>query len=129
MSAEEQTQRRTQIAPDLETEGIPDHEGPLENKALTGDAQEGLPPPGNQAAGQDYGITAAEQRRDERLDQRLRREQPDVERTARSPRVGRIVEPQSGVDEVDATKESVALDVDDPGGFTAEEQAMAETEL
>lgn len=119
---------------DLEDEGVPDLEGPLDEKALTGDSQEGVPAPRNRpGAVRDYGVTAAEQRTDEPLRRRLLREQPDVgeDVTEESPEpVGRLVEPESGVDEPDLTAEAIASDVgDDNRGFTAEEAAMHTTDL
>jgi uncharacterized protein DUF5709 len=119
---------------DLEDEGVPDLEGPLDEKAMTGDAQEGVAPPRERpGAVRDYGVTAAEQRTDEPLRRRLLREQPDVgdagaEETPEP--VGRLVEPESGVDEQDETAEAIASDVgDDNRGFTAEEAAMHPTDL
>jgi hypothetical protein len=44
--ARRETERSTPVDPSLEKEGIPDHVGPLGHKAPTGDAQEGLTPPG-----------------------------------------------------------------------------------
>jgi hypothetical protein len=63
----------------LDDEGVPDLEGPLPEKAATGDPQEGLAPP-NEAprASVDHGVTPAEQREPEPLDTRLAREEPDV---------------------------------------------------
>lgn len=61
----------------LDDEGIPDLEGPLPEKAATGDPQEGTPPPTDRPASLDYGVTAAEQREPEPLDRKLARELPD----------------------------------------------------
>jgi len=62
----------------LDDEGMPDLEGPLDAKVITGDPQEGLAPP-NDAPGAsvDYGTTAEEQRHGESLDLRIAREVPD----------------------------------------------------
>jgi hypothetical protein len=62
----------------LDDEGMPDLKGPLDEKVITGDPQEGLPPPDDAPrASVDFGITAEEQRHGESLDQRLAREEPD----------------------------------------------------
>jgi hypothetical protein len=76
---------------ELDREGIPDLEGPLPEKAITGDPQEGVAPPADEPASLDYGITPAEQRRPEPLDLRLSREQRDLTRTR--PRLDRSVGP------------------------------------
>lgn len=62
----------------LESEGVPDLEGPLAEKEITGDPQEGVSPPNySPKASTDWGVTAEEQRRLEPLDVRIRRERPD----------------------------------------------------
>ncbi|MCU1458154.1 MAG: hypothetical protein JWL73_2246 [Actinomycetia bacterium] len=63
----------------LDEEGVPDLNGPLDEKAATGDPQEGQSPPGiRPRASVDFGTTAEEQREGEGLDGRLSREVPDV---------------------------------------------------
>ena len=62
----------------LEAEGIPALEGPLPEKAATGDPQEGVAPPADHPASLDWGTTAEEQRLGEPLDRQLARELPDV---------------------------------------------------
>ena len=63
----------------LESEGVPDLEGPLPGKERTGDPQEGVAPPNYSAkASTDWGTTVDEQRRPEPLDVRVGREQPDI---------------------------------------------------
>jgi hypothetical protein len=124
----------SELERDLEDEGVPDLEGPLDQKAITGDSQEGVPAPRDRpGAVRDYGVTAAEQRTDEPLRRRLLREQPEVDDIGASDEdepVGRLVEPESGVDEQDLTAETVASDVgEDNQGFTAEEAAMHRTDL
>lgn len=65
--------------PTLDSEGVPDLEGPLPEKELTGDPQEGLTPPGDRPrASVDWGVTAEEQREIEPLDVRIGRELPDI---------------------------------------------------
>jgi hypothetical protein len=62
----------------LDDEGVPDLAGPLDEKVMTGDPQEGLPPPNDAPrASVDFGTTAEEQRHGESLDLRLAREEPD----------------------------------------------------
>jgi hypothetical protein len=61
----------------LDDEGIPDLEGPLPEKAATGDPQEGVAPPSDRPASFDYGVTDDEQERGEAISVRVAREQPD----------------------------------------------------
>jgi hypothetical protein len=102
----------------LDQEGIPDLEGPLPEKAATGDPQEGASPPTDRPASQDYGVTADEQSRPEPLDVRLARERPDD--------VGILVAPEDeglGLEDDDA--DLVARrGGDDQVGTSAEEAAM-----
>jgi hypothetical protein len=123
---------------ELEAEGVPDLEGPLESKQLTGDPQEGLMPPGEAPQGAlEYGVTAAEQEIDEPLAERVRREVPDVlppadaDDTASGQPAGRLVdEADLDVDVIDEVKEEVAHDVGPSGGApTPEEGAMRVEEL
>jgi hypothetical protein len=58
-------------------EGIPDLDEGLPEKAMTGDAQEGMPLPSDRPASFDFGVTAAEQRQGESISQRVEREEPD----------------------------------------------------
>lgn len=65
--------------PTLDDEGMPDLDGPLDEKVMTGDPQEGLPPPNDAPhASVDFGTTAEEERHGESLDMRIAREEPDV---------------------------------------------------
>lgn len=68
------------LVPSLDSEGIPDHEGPLPSKARTGDAQEGLYPPAEDeyVGADEFGTTAREQQEGQSLDAKLAREVPDV---------------------------------------------------
>jgi hypothetical protein len=69
---------REPIEPSLDADGIPDLEGPLPEKVLTGDAQEGVYPPGEHYHGANrYGTTAEEEEAGESLDDKLSREVPD----------------------------------------------------
>jgi hypothetical protein len=109
----------------LDEEGIPDLEGPLPEKAATGDPQEGTPPPTDRPASQDYGVTAEEQAHTEPLDVRLAREQPDVVR-ADEEAVGTLVAPEDeapGLEDDDAEL-TARLGGDDQLGASAEEAAM-----
>jgi hypothetical protein len=67
-----------EIQPPLDAEGIPDLEGPLPAKILTGDPQEGIyPPQDDYVAADAFGITPSEEREGESLDEKLARELPD----------------------------------------------------
>jgi hypothetical protein len=117
----------------LDQEGIPDlTEGAVEEKYLTGDAQEEeLPPPSDEPASLEYGTTVAEQRRGEPLADRLAREEPDGEVTAGDDPVF-LVAPED---------EDIELDTDDDAdetgravgrgreGMSAEEAAVHVEEL
>lgn len=110
----------------LDAEGIPDLEGPLPEKVATGDPQEGTPPPSDHPAAADYGVTAAEQSREEPLDQKLRREVPDTEvRADDRPEI--LVAPEDEeIDEpFDDEKDLIARGIE-PGteGLSAEEAAV-----
>lgn len=100
-----------------ENEGLPDLDDarPDDEIVLPGDS------PG---AAADYGTTASEQKSGERLGRRLGREaaeEPSVDESL----AGRLVEPESGVDELDETPEMIAMeDEDDAGPLSPEEQAM-----
>jgi hypothetical protein len=110
----------------LDQEGIPDLEGPLPEKAATGDPQEGAPPPTDKPASADYGVTAEEQSRPEPLDVRLARELPDVEGLGAEPEAGVLVAPEDealGLE--DDEKDVVGRAADDELiGLSAEEAAV-----
>ncbi len=63
----------------LDEEGLPDLEGPLPEKAATGDPQEGLPPPSDRPASFDWGVTAAEAAEGESIATRVAHERPDFD--------------------------------------------------
>jgi hypothetical protein len=101
-----------------EEEGMPDLDDarPDDEIVLPGDS------PGGSG---DYGTTPAEQRAGEPLARRLGREAADEEGDAGEHPSGRLVEPESGVDELDETPEMVATEEEeDPGPLSPEEQAM-----
>ena len=63
----------------LDQEGVPDLDGPLPEKARTGDPQEGETPPGDRPrASVDWGVTAEEERAGEPIGVRVERELPDL---------------------------------------------------
>lgn len=124
----------------FQAEGVPDMGYTLEEKEITGDAQEGMDPPRDQPLAVDeFGTTALEEVSGEPLDLRLSREEPEVLAAAgtdadesegsddpfRTPGgVGRLVEPDEGA-RTDTETDAVAADVGtDAGGFSAEEAAM-----
>jgi hypothetical protein len=108
---------------ELDAEGIPDLEGPLPEKAATGDPQEGLSPPADRPASFDYGVTEAEQRVPEPIDVRLRREQPDEVRDDDEPIV--VVEPgDEDIGLIDDEKDLVARDAGGAGAVGPEDAAM-----
>ncbi len=112
----------------LDEEGVPDLEGPLPGKVATGDPQEGLAPPNEKArAARDWGVTEREQRVDEPLDDRLAREEPDVDERPRAEarEVVLPVPPQgTGADD---EKDEIAEEAR-PGGAVAPEEAAVRVE-
>jgi hypothetical protein len=109
----------------LDDEGIPDLEGPLPEKAATGDPQEGVSPPSDRPASFDYGVTAEEQSRPEPLDVRLAHERPDTEVRA-DPDDTVLVGPEDeALGLTDDEKDLVGRGID-PGleGESAEEAAV-----
>jgi hypothetical protein len=110
-----------ETGPTLDDEGIPDLEGPLAEKEMTGDPQEGIMPPQDRpVAATDWGITDEEQRAGEPLDRRVAHEQPDIGET--DP-VEDIVRDE--VAEERAREDRDPADVLAPG----EERAIVEGEL
>jgi hypothetical protein len=109
---------------ELEDEGIPDLEGPLPSKAATGDAQEGVTPPGDAPlAANEFGTTAAEQARGESLSRRLSEEEPDEPLPDTERReAGQLSE--QGDAEADEEAELVATEFAGSAGEPAEEDAV-----
>ena len=108
----------------LDAEGIPDLEGPLPEKAATGDPQEGASPPSDRPAAADYGVTAEEQSHPEPLDARLRRELPDT-LTADDDAVLLVAPEDEDLLLADDEKDALARDVEEGlGGLSAEEAAV-----
>ena len=119
---------------ELEEEGIPDHVGPLPGKAMTGDQQEGLSPPRDRpVASEDLGTTAEEQREGESLDERLAREEPDLDQgdvgaeptRGEGRRTGRLVEPTAQGAGRDMEKDEIGDEWgEDTSGYSDEERAV-----
>jgi hypothetical protein len=114
------------LPPDLspDYEGIPDtadDHDPVPSGMMADDA---MPMPHDYPSGVTGRVTAAEEVEGETLDERLRQELPDVPQRA-PEHAGRLVAPESGVDEMDTTKEEVASLAPEPGlALSAEEQAI-----
>jgi hypothetical protein len=109
----------------LDEEGVPDLEGPLPEKAATGDPQEGLPPPNEKPrASRDWGVTEAEQRMDEPLDDRLAREEPDDDQAPRaeSREMVQPVPPEGSL--ADDEKDEIAEAAEPEGAVGPEESAV-----
>jgi hypothetical protein len=105
---------------DLDAEGIPDLEDPPPGLQDTGGDYEALTPPRDYPlAADEYGTTAREQRIEEPLDVRRRREVPDrIPRYSDEPEVGRLI----ADDEQDGRLD--AEGTDDTVGLSAEESAI-----
>ena len=124
----------------LDAEGIPDIETPLND-------DEGIVPPGDTPiAADEWGVTAAEERIDEPIDQRVTRELRDLspddidledadlgygELGEGDPLGGHLVEPGGeDVDRYDGEKDAIAsLIGDDDSALSAEEAALHITDL
>jgi hypothetical protein len=119
-------EEETGLPPDLspDTEGIPDTiEGPPPR--TPGEiADQAFPLPGDEPKGSYDKVTASEQVQGDTLEERSQREQPD--RLRPDPgHPGRLIEPESGVDQIDSTKEEVAFRAAEPGlSLSAEEEAV-----
>lgn len=112
----------------LDEEGIPDLQGPLPEKAATGDPQEGDPVPSTRPASLDWGVTAAEQRAGEPVSIRADRERPDFGEPGAldgPPRSGFVLTEESGegLEAVDDEKDLIGRDVDAAGGMLGPEES------
>ncbi|HEV7886298.1 MAG TPA: DUF5709 domain-containing protein [Acidimicrobiales bacterium] len=108
---------------DFEAEGtLPVEDNP---PGISGDNDiEGEFPPGDRPrASTDWGTTAREERMDEPLADRVRREVPDRVRAGDEP-VGRLVAPDEGMIDVDDEPAEIATMTGDDAGLSAEEAAM-----
>jgi hypothetical protein len=103
----------------LDEEGVPDLEGPLPQKAATGDPQEGLAPP-NEAprSSVDRRVVPAEERRDETIDERLPREQPDVDAAGATPQPREQVQTTEPQGTREDTEKDVIAEAAPLGGST-----------
>lgn len=141
------TSRIPEPADPFEEEGLPNTDGVLPGKVITGDEQDGMAAPSDRRPyGDGYGVTAAEQARGETIDAYLAAEEPDVISALDDPadtypdpgrdsdadpfpadpeeRVGRLVDIDEGA-RPDAEPDLIGSDVGtDTGGFSAEERAM-----
>jgi hypothetical protein len=114
----------------LEQEGEPGLFSPPPGQDLDLDADAVVPPGDRPRASIDWGVTAAEERVDEPLFRRVRREVPevdedDVDVRPDRPAAGRLLEPDSDIEELDVTAEEVGLSgEDDDAGLSAEELAV-----
>lgn len=106
---------------DLEAEGIP----AIEDQPMgTDDPVEGMMPPRDHALAVDDLVTAADQLRGDTLAERVQREEPDRLPSYDEP-VGRLVQPDQGVADLDYEAEETADAVaSDAGGLSAEEAAV-----
>jgi len=102
----------------LDEEGLPDFEGPLPEKAATGDPQEGLPPPSDRPASFDWGVTAAEAAEGESIATRVAHERPDFD----EPYAVRADDADRGIEDVE--DELVADASSDEPSRSAEEEAV-----
>ena len=73
----------------------------------------------------EYGVTAEQERSPESMEDRMRREEPDVV-VGMGESTGRLVEDDQGVAGLDKERDPVATEVDDTAGLSAEEAAMHE---
>ncbi len=114
----------------LEEEGIPELEEQPPGKVLSGETPEGIVPPRDYPLGaEEHGTTAAEEAIGETVALRAAREEPDL---ASAPLLGddgatlagRLVQPDSGMVDVDDTAEEFGYDVADGAALSAEEAAI-----
>ena len=118
---------------DLEAEGMPAVEEPIPGLDIE-TSEEGIMAPRDYsvAAGSDpaYPVTDAEERTPESVGARAARENPDFGQgdfgaDEESPEAGRLMEPDSDIEEIDEEAEAIGLaGDDDDGGLSAEESAV-----
>ena len=78
----------------------------------------------------EYGVTAEEERTPESMEDRMRREEPDVMvGMGEDESVGRLVEEDQGVAGLDHERDPVATQAGDDQALSAEEAAMHHTDL
>jgi hypothetical protein len=122
------SERRDAVAgPSPDEEGMPDLDPPAPGKAMTGDPQEGLAPPGDRPrASVDHGVTAEEQLEGESLDDRIAREVPDVT-IAPEADPGELVDDEPVLDD-EAELIAERTSPDESLGRSAEEDAVHVTD-
>jgi Family of unknown function (DUF5709) len=110
----------------LDEEGLPDTEGPLPEKAATGDPQEGLAPPSQKPHSFLHGVTNAEQREGESIATRVEHERPDFgEEELRSSDDDRLVLVDDTEDGIEDREKDLVADVStDEPSQSAEEAAL-----
>lgn len=130
----DQTEQRTDVA-GQETQDVPEDEGVLQpSETLESDdlAQDpldtGISPPERHPASERFGVTEAEARQGESLDQRLAQEVPDQDPRNPAPvdadRAGRLVAADEGARPVDAAApRQFAREVGRDGGAASAEEA------
>jgi hypothetical protein len=130
----DQTEQRTDVE-GLETQDVPEDEGVLQpSETLESDdlAQDpldtGISPPERHPASERFGVTEAEARQGETLDQRLAQEVPDQDPRDPAPvdaeRAGRLVAADEGAHPVDAAApHQFAREVGRDGGAASAEEA------
>src|SRR4051794_3515712 len=113
----------------LEAEGVPDLFESPPGQDIDTDS-EGMMAPGDAPnAAVDYGTTSREERTDEPLSQRVRREEPevgvgDLAAGDEEPEAPRLVAEDTDIDLQDLEDDAVAAESDDGSALTAEEAAM-----
>ncbi|MBW3669224.1 MAG: hypothetical protein KY443_08430 [Actinobacteria bacterium] len=109
---------------DLEAEGIPAIEDAPPGLDDAYNQVEGMMPPRDHPVGaEEFGITPEEERMDEPLADRVRREEPET-MPGDDTGVGRLVEPDQGVAGLDDEPTNIAGDSADNDGMSAEESAV-----
>ena len=116
---------------DFEAEGMPAVEDQPPGLEDDYNQIEGTMPPGDVPVGADeFGVTAEEQRSQEPLAERVRREEPEFVGGGTGDALkGRLVEPDQGVAGLDHERDPIAGLTDDDDGLSAEEAAMHITDL
>lgn len=111
-------------------EGVPELEDHSPGKVAAGETPEGLVTPRDYPLGTDeYGTTATEEAVGETVAGRTAGEEPDLSSEALvgdggNVLAGRLVQPDSGMVDVDDTAEEFGYDVGDGAGLSAEEAAI-----
>ena len=112
---------------DLEEEGQPQLYDPPPGQDIETDQTAPSVPRDRPLGVNQWGTTEAEERVDEPLYRRVRREQPDVDERAYAGDnpAPRLLQPDSDIEEIDETAEEVAFTAeDDSAGLSAEEAAV-----